>query len=168
MLALFGFGLFRALARRKPSARSALGRPDMIVGAALLCVFAAALVMAWRLPQGASPAPLIVTVLGILLSGLIVVLALRRSGPEREPLETFDWLPATALYCAAVPFAGLPLASAGYTVALLVRLGVQPVWAAGWGIALAAAQLGLLSLVLDLRAEPLISGWILWWLQNPG
>lgn len=168
MLALFGFGLVRALIRRKPSARTALGRPDTIVATVLLCLFAAALVLTLRLPAGASPAPLIVTVLGLALSGIIAVRSLRPGGGAREPLEGFDWLPATALYCAAVPFAGLPLASTGYAFVLLYRLRVTPVWAAVWALSLGAAQLGLLSLVLDLRAEPLISGWVLWWIQNPG
>lgn len=168
MLLAFGFTIARALFRRRPSARSVLGRVDGLVALPILVMFALALSMTLRLPVGSSPAPLIVTLIGCGLSGWLLVSSFRPHALQREPLEQFDWLVTTAAFCAAVPVAGLPLASAGYTLFMLTRLGVRWWKAIAWGAALALVELGLLSLVLDLRAEPLVWGWVIWWAQSLG
>lgn len=168
MVLAFGIALVRALVGRKPSARSVLGRADGIVALPVLATFAAALTMTLGFPSGSSRAPLIVAVLGTVLSVGLLLASLPAKKIDRDPLEQFDWLATTALFCLAVPLAGLPMSSAGYTIYMLSRLGVRHWVAAAWGIGLGLIQLGLLSLALDLRAEPLISGWIIWWTQNLG
>ena len=69
---------------------------------------------------------------------------------------------ATVVLCAAVPFAGLILASLAYTIFVLSRMRVRIAYSVLWGILIALIELGLLSLSLDIRAEPLVSGWVLW------
>ena len=61
MLAGFGFSIARALLNRSPSAKTALGGPDALLATVSFTIFAVAMMMTIHLPDGASPAPLIVT-----------------------------------------------------------------------------------------------------------
>ncbi|RYE08700.1 MAG: hypothetical protein EOP22_12315 [Hyphomicrobiales bacterium] len=166
MVALFGFGILRSVLKRRPAvADTALGKPDGLVAALLLLIFCTAFLMTLRLPAGASPAPLIVTSLGMALAALAIVRSVWPTGQKREALERFDWLGTTTLFALGVPIAGLPAASAIYTIYLLTRMKVRPMTAIISAAILAGVQLGLLSLVLDLRAEPLVQGYLLWWME---
>jgi putative tricarboxylic transport membrane protein len=162
MIAIFGYATFRSFRRRGSPSGTALGRPDTIAAIVLLAVFTGAFVLTQRFPEGASPAPSLISVAGILLSGFVLVRSFLPQKAEREPLEKFNWLGSTVIFCAAVPFAGLILASAVYTIYVLSRMRVRIAYAVLWGILIALLELGLLSLSLDIRAEPLISGWLLW------
>lgn len=162
MIAIFGYATYRGFRRGRSPSDSALGPPDAIGSFLLLAVFATALVLALRFPEGASPAPMLFSIVGIGLSSFVLVRSFMPQKAPREPLEQFNWLGTTVLFCAAVPFAGIILASVAYTIYLLFRMQVRLHWAVLWGVLIGLIQWGLLSLTLDLRAEPLVSGWILW------
>ncbi len=166
MIGLFAFTLYRALANQRGRGHAVLGKPDAIVAGLLLALFGGALILALRFPVGASPAPMIINLIGIVLCVVLLVQALRPKPGVRDPLEKFDWLGTTLVFCAAVPVAGLVLSSVAYTFYILYRIRVRLVIAILWAVLIGALDLGLLSLMLDIRAEPLISGWVLWWLQG--
>ena len=166
MVLVFGFSIVRALLDRKPSAKTSLGRPDALLALAVFAIFAIGIALTVRLPYGASPAPLIVTIAGVITSALVAGLAFSSGTIERAPLERFNWLWQTAAYCIAVPIAGLPIASAAYVFYVLHLLKVRPGAALASAVGLGILMFGMLSLVLDPRAEPLIQGAIVWSLQN--
>jgi TctA family transporter len=162
MIALFGYATFRSFRRGGSPSGTAFGRPDTIAALVLVAVFGTALVLALRFPEGASPGPMLISVAGILLAGFVLLRSLLPQKADREPIEKFNWLAETALFCIAVPFAGLVISSAAYTVYILHRMRVRIAYSVLWGILLALIEVGLLSLSLDIYAEPLISGSVLW------
>lgn len=124
-------------------------------------IFVVAALAAWSLPGNASPFPLVVCVVGLGLAVVLSVMVLRgkRSADEGKP-ETFSGVFATAGYCALCVPLGVPLASAVYVLGLLRQAGTGLLPALAYSLALAALQLWLFSLTVDIFGEPLVRGYL--------
>lgn len=162
MLAGLLFLAARAGARKPQHARQALDREDGRLALLFLPVFALGVLAAYRLPQNASPVPLMVSFFGLTMALLVAGVAVLRAppGPGKE-LQRFDHVPLITLYAAAVPILGLPAASAILTIMMMQRAKAKPAVAIAWALALAIVQLAFFSVVSDLTYEPLITGWLL-------
>lgn len=161
MLILFcGFAV-RAYGSRAGHRPPPLGRADAIVSLPILALFALALVASLALPGSASSVPLLISIVGVILAVSVAYAGFRSRAIKPTTERTrFENLGITLLLCAAIPAIGLPIASVLYTVRLLTKAGAGPATAITGAAVLAAIQTGFLALVLDVRAEPMITGWI--------
>jgi hypothetical protein len=160
MVAFFAMLLFRAYRGRAPKQPRRLGKTDALVALPIVLLFAMALISALGLPENASRVPAIICAAGLLL-GVLVLLAGTRgaSRGEASQLQKFDGLGMTVAYVALVPLLGLPVASSLYAGGLVLRARTGILSALASALCLGLVQLWLFSFVVDIAAEPLITGW---------
>lgn len=163
MLIVFGLIVWRGMRSRSVGDRIVAGPADAQLALPLSLVFMAAIVGSLLLPNGASPVPLIVSVTGFMLAGLVMFVGFRPSPSDavsdRPELQTFDYIRTTVIFCILTPFVGLPLASALYVGWMMRKAGTRMLACELAALSVALVQLGFLALVLDIRAEPMVTGW---------
>lgn len=161
MLILFcGFAL-RALKSRPRHQSPVLGSADAVVSLPILALFGLALLASLALPSGASPLPLLISIAGLILAAFVAIAGFTTPATLSVALPTrFENLGITLMFCAAIPVVGLPFASVLYTIRLLTSAGAGSGTAIIGAVILAVIQTGFLALVVDVRAEPMITGWI--------
>lgn len=152
---------YRVRSRKQPRR---LGNLDALLALPFAVLFAMASISAWNFAENASQVPAIVCVAGLSLAALVMLSGIW--GKERDaegPLEKFDGLGLTVSFIAMVPLLGLPMASAIYaaTMMLLARVGLVTALVAA--LFLDLVQLWFFSLVTDVVAEPLVTGWAFAW-----
>lgn len=164
MLVFFAILLFRAYRSRSRKQARRLGKLDALLALPFAMLFGLALISALSFPGNASQVPVIICVAGLSLAVLVMLSGIWSKGRDAEgPLERFDGLGLTALYIAMVPLLGLPIASAIYvgTLIRLARVGLVTALVAA--LSLGMVQIWFFSLVTDVFAEPLVTGWALAW-----
>ena len=133
----------------------------IMVAAGLLLFFAAAILLSIQLSPSAGLAPITVSVAALALCAIALVTVLRAPEPGTS-VEEMRSVGLTGLFILATPIIGLPAATAAYTGRVLFQRRFKPRHILVTLILLAAAQLALLSVVVDLRIERDIIGRLLW------
>jgi putative tricarboxylic transport membrane protein len=129
-------------------------------------IFFASALAALTQPSNGSPFPIIICVTGLLLALALTLMVLRgKHGAKKGKPERFSGIRATAGYCALCVPLGVPLASAVYVFGLLRHAGTGIFSASAYSIALAALQLWLFSLTVDILGEPLVRGYVAGYLR---
>lgn len=163
MLIVFGLFAWRGMRSRDAKSLIVAGPADAQLALPLILVFAGSFVASLLLPENASPVPLIVSATGFLLAGLVMLIGFRSvrcdTVSTRPELQIFDYVRTTVIYCIVTPFIGLPLASTVYVGWMMRKAGGSFVACGLAALSVALVQLGFLALVLDIRAEPMITGW---------
>ena len=160
MIAIITTVAFRVI-RFKPSGKNtAIGSPDLMLGLTIFTIFLAALIQIWEFSVDASTFPLMISFAGLGLALLTVGKGLAKGLDSPHKSGQFDGLLPAAFFCLAVLPIGLPAASALYAGFILISTRTHLVRAVIWSLALALAQILLFSLVMDILAEPLITGLI--------
>ncbi|MEP0520173.1 MAG: tripartite tricarboxylate transporter permease [Hyphomicrobiales bacterium] len=161
MLAVFlVFGIRAARSKTKKTS-NALGVADGVLACPILIIFILACTYSISLPSGASSVPLLISIIGLVLSGMVSLAAFKmRKAKSPFIPPSFENLRSTLLYCALVPFLGLPLMSMLYVVKLMRKAGTGMSTAVGSALALGIVQTSFLALIMDIWAEPMITGWI--------
>lgn len=163
MLIVFGFIAWRGMRSRSVGDRIVAGPADAQLALPLCLVFMAAIVGSLLFPNGASPVPLIVSVTGFMLAGLVMFVGFQPSPSDavsdRPELQTFEYIRTTVIFCISTPFVGLPLASALYVGWMMRKAGARMLACELAALSVALVQLGFLALVLDIRAELMVTGW---------
>jgi putative tricarboxylic transport membrane protein len=134
-------------------------------GTALALFFALAIALSAHLSVAAGFAPIAISSVALLLC-LITVIAAFRAPRAEEPHEDLRHVWSTGLLVLATPLIGLPVASVVYVGGVLARERYRTIHIVMILAALAAAQLALLSAILDLRIERSIIGALAWMLLN--
>ncbi len=152
---------YRVRSRKQPRR---LGNLDALLALPFAVLFALASISAWNFAENASQVPAIVCVAGLSLAALVMLSGIW--GKERDaegPLEKFDGLGLTVSFIAMVPLLGLPMASAIYAGTMMLLARVRLVTALVAALFLGLVQLWFFSLVTDVVAEPLVTGWAFAW-----
>jgi TctA family transporter len=161
MVGVFSILLFRAYRGRSRKQPRRLAHRDALVALPVALLFAVALAYALGLPRNASLVPAIICAAGLLLGALVVLSGVKGgSRGESRHLQKFDGLGVTVAYVALVPLLGLPVASAIYAGALMLRARTGISIALASALCLALFQIWLFSFVVDVAAEPLVTGWV--------
>jgi len=164
MLLIFSILLIRGYRGRVRKQPRSLGYVDALLALPLAMLFALALISTFGFPANASLAPVIVCIAGILLAALVMLSGIRSGEWQAgSPLQNFHDLGLTVAYIAMVPLLGLPMASMLYAGAMMLRTRVRPVTALVSALSLGLVQIWFFSLVADVVAEPLVTGWVFAW-----
>ena len=161
---IFAYTGYRSLSHRRRAPRQALHSRDWVLLSSMIAAFGLALWGSLSLPKGASNFPLLVSVVGLAISAILGVRHVLADPAEvdKEGSDFAGLLPALA-FCALVVIVGVPVASFIYVLTILLRLRVSPIPALFWAVILAATELLMFWLILDIRAEPLITGAVVDW-----
>lgn len=163
MLIVFGLFAWRGMRSRPAGSLIVAGPADAQLALPLILVFTGSIFASLLLPDNASPVPMIVSVTGFILAGLVMFVGFKSASSDdvsaRQELQIFDYVRTTVIYCILTPFFGLPLASTVYVGWMMRKAGSSILASVLAALSVALVQLGFLALVLDIRAEPMITGW---------
>lgn len=161
MLIVFAAFTFRVIRSKNGGKPPAYDVADTLASLPIFTVFAAAFVACLSFPASASSVPLLISVAGLLISGFVALAGVVSGNKGRSSSETgFENLGAALIFCMIIPILGLPLASGLFAAYLLTKAGTGTGPTLVVSVGLAAVQIGFLTLVVDVWAEPMLTGWV--------
>ena len=150
-----------SLRKHPPLALTGDKRTTLMVSIGLTAFFVVTILFSLSLSVQSAVAPIAISAVSLVFC-LIIAVAAPRARDSAVASERMQYLGLTALFIVLTPIIGLPVATIAYVGAILKSAGLRAWHAVAIVVALLAAQIGLLSLVFDLRIEKAIIGRVLW------
>ncbi|HSM42157.1 MAG TPA: tripartite tricarboxylate transporter permease [Afifellaceae bacterium] len=150
--------LVRAFRQKSTLSPDLPAHATIFLSTIFLVLFLLAGAASLALPERASDVPELICLFGAATAAAILAIQVRAASPGSAKVERFDHVWLYVLYIAAIPLLGLPVATAGFAVAILYRLKIRSDRALVVSGLFFVIQAVLLAAVFDLRAERILIG----------